>query len=219
LTSKAAVPAGADGLRRTNRRQIVNQDRGPSPFQQAKAALGWVAFIAGVLAVSVEVFLHRSRSFGERYVGLQGAAVLLIVPVFAAFWPGHDLRPLFWFLAAYLCMCFLVRVGVAIRLHREGPVQHSRYNGYPRAGWLTRRIGEEKVKLMVEPLLVFLAGILTLPYSEPLGAYLMLASAGLSLSVHLTVGYERMRIQNMNDAAIEQRDFAEGFRNRRGDRF
>lgn len=88
----------------------MNDDRPPGPIQQTKAVLSWIAFIAGVLAVSVEVFLRRSRTFGERYMGVQAALVILLVPIYCAWWGGYDVRPLFYFLAAYLFMCLVIRM-------------------------------------------------------------------------------------------------------------
>ncbi len=193
-------------------------DRPPGPIEHTKAVLSWIAFAAGVLAVSVEVFLHRSRTFGERYLGMQAAAVMLVVLFYGACWEGHDVSPLLGFLLAYLFMCFVVRIGGLIERRRTGVWEHSLYNGFPRILRLMPWLGEHRAKLYVEPMLVFLVGVFTMPLNEPLGGYLILASMGLLLSVNLTVGYERTRAMDMNDAAIEQRDLAERFRERRGNR-
>ncbi|MCK6486426.1 MAG: hypothetical protein HUU22_11045 [Phycisphaerae bacterium] len=193
----------------------MNDDRPPGPIQQTKAVLSWIAFIAGVLAVSVEVFLRRSRTFGERYMGVQAALVILLVPIYCAWWGGYDVRPLFYFLAAYLFMCLVIRIGGILERRRGGAPQHSRYNGFPRLCRLFPRVREVTVKSIIEPAVVFLVGVFMMPVSEPLGSYLMLASSGLLLSVNLLVGYERMRAMDMQDAAIEQRDLAESLRNGR----
>jgi hypothetical protein len=64
---------------------------------------------------------------------------------------------------------------------------------------------------------VFVTGIFTMSLSEPLGGYLMLASLGLLISTHLTVGYERRRAMDMNDAYIDQQNAVERFRRMRGE--
>lgn len=193
----------------------MDQGHGPSGPERLKTALGWVAFIAGALAISVEVFLHRSRTFGGRYVGMQAAAVILIVPLYSMFWEGYELMPLMRFLGAFLFMCFLVRLGGLARRSRDGQEFHSRYTGYPRLMRLMPRADERKVKGALEPLLVFFAGIFASPTSEPLGGYLILASVGLAVSVQFSVGYERQRVIDMNDAYLEQRYIAERFREMR----
>ena len=81
----------------------------PGMFESFRNSMGVGLFICRSFAVSIEVFLHKEM--GERYLGLQAAAVLLFVPLFSLFWPGFDLRPLMLFLLAYLVMCFFSRVG------------------------------------------------------------------------------------------------------------
>ena len=191
---------------------------GSSWSDQFKSFMGWFAVISGVLAVSVEVFLHRSRTFGERYIGINAALVLIAVPFYTLFWDGYDVMPLMLFLVAFMFMCFMARTGVLVRLRQGGPQEHTRYTGYPRILRLLPKLGERTVKLIVEPMAVFLTGVFTMSFSEPLGGYLMVASVGLLASVHLSVGYDRNRSLDMHDASIDQRHVAEGFRELRGDR-
>lgn len=54
-----------------------------------KSGAGWIAFFSGALAVSVEVFSRRIGTFGERYIGLQAAAIVLLLPFYTLLWPGH----------------------------------------------------------------------------------------------------------------------------------
>lgn len=194
----------------------MNPQQGDSRMERLKNAIGWIAFISGTLAVSVEVFLHRR--LGARYLGLQAAAVILLVPLYSLFWEGHDVAPLAQFLAVYLVMCFFHRIGNAARSRRGGAQEHTRYTGYPRLMRLLPRTSERTVKLVIEPIIVFLVGTFTLPASEPLGSYLMLASAGLIVSTHLSAGYERTRALDMHDASIDQRQLAEDFHGMRGER-
>lgn len=195
----------------------MNREQPQGSFQQFRVFLSWFVFLSQSLAVSLEVFLHRR--FGERYVGLQGVAAILIIFFYAGFWPGYDVTPLLEFLLAYLALCFLARIGVLRRRRRGGTQEHSHYTGWPRVMRLTGRLTEITVKQTVEPLLTFLVAVFTLPVSEPLGGYLLLATGGLIVSVNASLGAEHTRAINMNDALIDQRHLAERFRGMRGDRF
>ncbi len=181
-----------------------------------KTALGIVNFVCRSLATSVEVFLHRSGSFGERYLGLQAAAAVLCIFGYTAFWPYTDVRPVLGFMVAYIAALAVARVGVFVRRRRAGPAVHSFYTGTPRLTRLLGRASEFWIKRFVEPALVFIAGVLTLAANEPLGVYLMAASFALFASVNLAAEFVRTRALNMNDAFIDQSTVAEQFRDMRG---
>lgn len=193
----------------------VNHDQNISGPDRLRDVAGWVAFLAGTLATSVEVFLHRSRSFGQRYFGLQAAAVILVVPLFSLFWAGHDLVPLMYFLGAYLFMCLIARLCGFVRHRRGNPREHSRYTGYPRLLRILPWFSEHTVKVLIEPMIVFFTGVFTLGANEPLGGYFMLAAVGLFFSVNLSCNLDRVRALDMHDAAIEQQIVAERFRDMR----
>lgn len=190
------------------------QQGGPSQF---RAFVGWAVFIASALSASVEVFLHKPATFGERYLNVQAAAVLLILPFCTLFWPGHDPSPLFLFLMAYLGMCLVIRISGLLARRRGGSRVHTYYSGQPRVMRFTGRISERTVKAIVEPMITFFAGVLILPASEPLGGYLMLAAAALLMTVQLSIGYDRRRVLDMHDAAIDQKDIVDQFRDLRGE--
>jgi hypothetical protein len=195
-----------------------NEEQSPSGAQQFKAMVGWLTFVSSVLAASVEVFLHRARSFGERYIGLQASAVVAAIPLYTLFWTGCDVMPLMRFLAMFLVFCLFIRLGIIDRRRRGGPQVHTRYAGFPRICGILPWLSERSAKMIVEPVLVFVAGVFTMSYSEPLGGYLMLASVGLLFSVRLNANYEHVRALDMLDASIDQRQVAERFRVLRGDR-
>lgn len=191
-----------------------------SAAERIKTGVGILTAVCGTLAVSLEVFLHRSASFGERYMGLRAAAAILLIPFYAIFWPEHDATPLIGLLLAYLAMCFCIRIGVLTRARRGGQQVHSLYNGYPRLMTVTRGLFRERtVKLIVEPVLTLVIGALTMALSQPLGGYLMVASVGLLVSVHLSAGYDRVRAMDMYDAYVEQQQLSSTFQHMRGDRF
>jgi hypothetical protein len=177
-----------------------------------KLALSLIRFAFDSLALSLEVFLHRR--FGVRYIGLQAAGALLILFVYPAMWEGHDVRPLGGFLLAFLLMNAVARIGMMIRCWR-GDGEHSYYTGRPWLMSILRGSSELTVKRGYEPLLVFLVGALTLPWSQPLGSYLMIAAFGLLASVHLQHSEEVTKAMDMFDAYTEQRNVAERFRRMR----
>lgn len=194
------------------------EDQPPNNRNGFRNFVGIVVFVARSMAVSVEVFLHKTDSFGERYLSLQAAAAILII----FFWPvlcepWHDPEPMLMFLLAYLMMCAAVRSRLAIRSKRNLPQPHSRYTGTPRLMRFTGRMDEVRVKCIVEPLFTIAVGGLVLAASPPLGGYLMVAALGLLISNNLIEGSDRERVRNMHDAYLEQRRIVERFRDLRRD--
>src|ERR1700759_4854793 len=94
------------------------------------AAWGLALLLVSACAASVEVFLHRR--FGERYLGVQAAAVLLLIPGYCLGWQGYNVQPMFLLWIAYLLMCLAHRVGGLIARWR-GERGHSYYTGWPHA--------------------------------------------------------------------------------------
>lgn len=192
---------------------MQHEQRRPDPRIGFRNFVSILVFLARTLAVSVEVFLHRSETFGERYLDLQAAAALLLIFFWPAFCePVHDPLPMLVFLGLYLLACLTVRIAVHRRIRRGGPQQHSRYTGTPALMKRFRRTPEIKVKCVVEPIVVFLVGSVLLGFSPPLGGYLMVASAGLFVSTSLAENCDRKRNRDLNDAYIEQTRIAERFR-------
>jgi hypothetical protein len=193
----------------------MNQQSQGNNDRDYKALLIWVALIFRALTLSVEVFLHKGRTFGERYLGLQAAVAPLLMLLFPLLFPRHDPRPMLWLLFAYLAMCGAARLRLTLRRRRSGHV-HSLYTGQPRLGRLLRFASEITIKRFIEPPLVFTAGVLLLPRSEPLGCYLMLAGFALFATVNQSIVQERVRALEMSDAFLDQRSLAERFRDMRG---
>lgn len=184
----------------------AQQGRGPSVLQAV-----WL--VASAFAVTLEVFLRREM--GSRYLDRQAAAAVLLIPGFGLFFPERDLRPLMWFLGAYLLACSVVRAR-SLRRRFRGEEEHSRYSGWPVVLRLplVRRLREARAKAIAEPLLVWIAGGLTLAASVPLGAYLMTAALCLLLCEGMRRGYDAQRLMDMKDALSDQRRLAERFRRR-----
>lgn len=194
----------------------MNQQNAQPTPDHHRTLLAALHFVCRSLAATVEVFLHRSGSFGERYLGLQAAAGILCLFFYTAFWRYADVRPVLGFMVVYLAALALARFGVMTRLRRGGEQVHSFYTGAPRIMRFTGRLREETVKRIVEPMLVLLIGVLTMPASEPLGTYLMLVSFALFAVCNLAAGFERTRALDMNDAFQDQHNVAERFREMRG---
>jgi len=188
------------------------------PFEGVRKFLIVLRFAARTFATSVEVFLHKPGSFGERYLGLQALAALALIFFWPAFCePHHDPRPMFIYAGLFFIACVLIRLRTFARQRRGGQQPHSRYNGTPELMKRFRRMDEGKVKRVVEPWVVFLTGAAFLHFSPPLGGYLMLATVGLLISNCFSAEYERRRVTGLNDAYLEQRAIAEGFRDARRD--
>lgn len=180
-----------------------------------KSGLPVLMFVVQAWATSVEVFLHRG--FGERYLGLQAGAVLLLVPLYCLAWPHYDLRPMMMFLLAYLVMYCTARSKAVLRRWR-GEQFHSYYTGRPRLMRLLPRCDEVAVKRFIEPLIVLGIGYLSAQGNRPFGTYLMCAAACLIMSVTMSVAWSRTRALDLNDAVFDQQEVAERFRAMRGER-
>lgn len=191
----------------------------PQPQQQSQGGqgpggAGFVLLIARALACSLEVFLHKSSTFGERYFGAQAALAMLIIFVFPIFAPTQDPTPMMWFLAAYLVALMMARVACVARRKRGELGPHSFYTGTPR---LMGRLSEKTVKGMVEPIVVWVTSALLCELSPLLAGYLATAGVGLFISVNLTLAAERKRVLDMHDAFEEQRRTAQDWRAMRRD--
>ncbi len=181
-----------------------------------RRAANGLQFVAESWAVSVEVFLRRE--FGWNYIGAKGAAVLLLIPMFMLLWPEHDLRPLLWFLVAYLAMCAVARAQ-AWRRRSRGDANHSFYSGWPLLMGIFRGCSEVTVKQWFEPLLVGTVAFVIGENNVPLAAYLLGAAVCLFMSVFTREQSVRQRAAAMNDAVMEQEIIAERFREMRGEQF
>lgn len=181
----------------------------PNSSDGAKNGAGILAFIVECFAITVILFLRRR--FGQRYVGIQAVAGILLILFFCGLCPRYDARPMMLFLIAYIKAFFYARSGVLYRGWR-GNTEHSRYNGWPWLMCIFRSFRETTVKQFIEPPLVLVTGCLFCKLSEPLGAYLIIAAICLFASTSISNAWNRHRLLELNDAVIEQRQLAERFR-------
>lgn len=176
---------------------------------------GWATFVMRTWATSLEVFMHQN--IGPRYLAGQALAVLLLIPLYAGFWRGYDLRYMYGYWLLYIPACMLSRRKSKV-FAQFGRQCHSMYNGWP---WLLQakaKISELQMKQYYEPAMVFITGFSLYGYiNDPLGMYLMIGSACLFLSVGMSVVTSRHQAMDLNDLAIEQELTAERLRGLRGD--
>lgn len=187
----------------------MRQAQAQGGHEGSKGGTGFLLFVARALACSLEVFLHKPSTFGERYLGAQAALAALVLFVFPIFAPTQDPTALWCFLGAYLFMCAAVRAGSLARRQRGELGPHSFYTGIP---YGMGRLREATVKGAIEPVFVWLVSACLSECSPLLASYLAIAGIGLLVSVQLTVAAERKRLLDMHDAYMEQRRTAEDWR-------
>lgn len=204
----------------------MQQDPQHLPTPSFGTVQSFIVLAVNGLALSVEVFLHDFRSFGVRYVGLQGIVPVIFVPVLVSFFlpergpisPEHDPTLLLCLLGIYLLLIAFARLS-AFRRAATGDSTHSYYSGAPWIMGRNCRIPEVTLKAYLEPLLVAGLAFLLLDYNEPLAIYLLIAVSCLfAMNLQATMSM-RGRVMDMNDAVAEQEIVAEQFRNMRHDNF
>lgn len=187
-----------------------------NPQMERGLGVALVLLVRGLCA-TVEVFLHKPESFGERWAGLQvivGFLLMLAYPV--VFWPGHDPAPLYGFLGAYTAMLMWVRLRTFVRHRCGGLLPHSQYSGTPRLLRLLPRFKEETILCVVEPLLVVVMGGVVTEFNDPLGCYLLIAGFAMLASSNLNASEQAHRARRMRDARIDQQALVQTFRERHG---
>ena len=169
------------------------------------------------LATSIQVFIRGG--FGARYLGLNAAAVLVIVPLFFAFKRVTDFREIGFYLGSYVVLCCLHKRGIKLRLSR-GEVWHTYYDGEPLLQRFVPRLkcSEVTFKRWFEPFLVLGAGLLWAESNEPIGTYLMLCGASMACMTHMYQVQEATRLNDLNDSILDQQSLAERLRGSRGGR-
>jgi hypothetical protein len=185
--------------------------------RQLQQGMGCLMLVLRALAATVEVFLHRSSTFGDRYLGVQSGLAVPLIYFYPVFWEGHDVRPLYAFLLAYLFMCGVVRMASVARRRRGELGEHSYYAGTPRLMRIVGRMREATVKGVVEPALVLSVGAAVGKFNAPFGGYLMIAAGALFFSAQAMQTAERRRVLDLHDAYMEQRRIAEQWRSVRRD--
>lgn len=181
-------------------------------IEDAKQALAFLLFASQVITSPIEPILRTG--FGRRYFGLPSFFGLFALPLWMLFWPEQDSRPIWGLWCLFIVMQLYARIQCVL-MGRQGQLIHTRYNGFPRLGFILRRTHERILKGNCEPMLVMGVGLFVMNSSPPLGSYLF--TAGICLAINLLVldALERARVMDMNDALIEQESLAERLREQR----
>lgn len=186
------------------------QEERPMTFaQKMQSTVNWVQFACHTFSAPVEAWLRHG--FGQNYFGVSALFSLLLIPLWGTFFPDSSLTPLFGFWWGYLAMMLVARIDMFRRWSR-GEVEHTRYSGRSRLHRILPRASELAVKGSIEPVFVLILGIGVLTLSEPLGSYLIAAGISMMVSVRIAIMDDRRRLQELSDAAIEQRQLAHQFR-------
>lgn len=197
---------------------MMQHDQQQNGSQRIGKTANWFMLVCRALAVTVEVFLHRPATFGERYLGVQVPMAMAILMCFPILLPAHDPTPLMVYFGAFLVMCAVIRGASVKRRLRGEPQPHSYYSGEPRVMRRKRGTSEIRVKAVQEPLVVWIAAFCMQSFSEVLALYLVAAGAGLLICVNAARTQERSRALDTNDALIDQRRVAEQWRGMRRDK-
>jgi hypothetical protein len=188
------------------------QQRSQNPQQSSQAGAQVVAELIEALGrsicLTIEVFLHRG--FGSRYVGC-GFLGMAVIFVFAKFFPGQDVLPLYCYMAAYGVLWLITAVSTLIRCWRGKDRVHSRYTGRPYLWRLLPNWKEMNVKHL-EALAVILLGFGVHYLNPPLGYYLMMAASLVFLRGYSMAVEQRTRAVELNDMVIEEKLVADQFR-------
>ncbi|QOJ14164.1 MAG: hypothetical protein HRU75_05745 [Planctomycetia bacterium] len=197
------------------------QRQEPEPVASQKGinnALGVMTFVFRAFAVTIEVFLRRPDSFGERYFGLQAAAGFMLILIWPAFWEGHSPGPMLVFLALYWLALLIARLRTKWRVRRGGPQPHTLYNGAPTLQKVWRRSPEQRIKTVIEPLYLVFMALCVAIMSVPLATYMALAGICAAASSGMSGALQHRRTMDLHDAFVEQRGSAEAFRRMRDGR-
>jgi hypothetical protein len=157
-------------------------------------------------ATVVTPFLRTG--FGAEALGLNA----LVAFVMMTFLACKD-QAMSGLLGLWLLAVIVQRVRTRLAIHR-GEIIHSRYAGYP---WLAMKMPfvrkEQTAVGIVEPMVIFLVGVLLCPLSVDVGGLVSTSAVSLMLQHGIEAEIDRKRMQQMRDAEIEQRYYAERFRN------
>jgi hypothetical protein len=170
--------------------------------QPAGPVVDWPVIVFMSAGLPIELIFHDIRTFGVRSIGSRATIALLMMALFVGFHPNDNPAPLGFFMLGTVLLSVLAFAIGKIQQWRGVPI-HSRYTGRPYLMWFLRFLSESTVK-RIEPLIVFVFGVVIHCVNSPLGSFLMVASVCLGLRVM----FERIRRNeqalDINDALIEQ---------------
>lgn len=186
----------------------MNAERDQSSFWVSpRESLNWLKFLADAHAACLVPFF-RTR-FGTEGIGVSGLAAFVLILAYAGFARAPEMLTYFW---AWLFAVVVQRCRTW-RLVLSGWQEHSRYTGWP---WLAMQLpfvrGELVAKGVGEPALCLVVGTLLCSISDALGQFVMVGFLSIGIGTAIDIQADRMRLRRMRDAAIEQRQLAQWYR-------
>jgi hypothetical protein len=150
-------------------------------------------------------------------LGLPHALAAVLLFLYPALWPVHQLASIWAFLILYIVAFNIRRVGVLRRRFSGHALQvHSRYDGRSYLHRVLPRVSERWIKAYAEPALVVIAGIALLTALPAIGTYLLVAAVLMSGEARAEHDRVRRRAQDMHDAMINQQIETDEFQHLRG---
>ena len=210
-----AKSIGPDFTRSELETSLSNNSQTPDMLEDGRKGMNFLLLIIRAWAISLEVFLHHRM--GARYPGNAGALVLVFVPFYILWWEEYDVTPMFFFMLAYLTMCVVHRLASIRRRLQKREMGHSHYNGIPLIWRFFRHQTECQVKLILQPALIFMYGILVAALNRPLGYYILGGTICMAASTAISMAIDRHETMNLHDSLIEQQMLAKRFREERGE--
>jgi hypothetical protein len=153
------------------------------------------------------------RDFGTDALGFPAFFAMFLI----LFVGGLGRIPeLFPYLGIWLLALACQRVRT-LWLRKQGAVWHSRYEGYPWLALSLLRNGKEwQAKLLIEPVLCLLAGVVLYQFYPALGSFVMAGFVSMAMLEAINRELDRRRLAAMRDAEIEQRWLGARYRGQAG---
>jgi len=175
-------------------------------FEEIRTNAGTAHGLLQAVCATVRPFLSRWGTHGEAFYGRHALlGYFVLMPIYYSLWQGDPkaVGVLYFWVASLVILG--VQQAAAQGLRRRGYECHSRYDGVP---WLPGK-DELAVKGKGQPLLMFVAGFVSLPFSPALGLWLILAAVGLAVDVAAALTRENARVRAMRDARFEYLNVAQ----------
>ena len=195
----------------------MHQHNSQEMGEQSKRGPAAFGLVLRALSVSVEVFMRDSRTFGQRYLGVQAAAAIGVLCIYSLFCDPSEAGWIYGFLCIYVFALAVARGQSNANRRRAGVVPHSYYSGRPLLMRLNGHLKEGQVKGVLEPIVVWVAGGVIVGSHPALGFYLILAGTAVMLTSQVANAAERKRVLDMHDAYMQQRQTVEEWRDVRRD--
>ncbi len=174
-----------------------------------KWALPSVKFAYKMLAVSAEVFCRHS--FGRRYTPTLLASFFCSF-LFLSLYRSAAPQPCPALIDIYLLIFFILVLFHIVRVWRPRATMHSYSNGHSWEFWSRHNFNPSTVKILIEPLINVVAGVVLLPANALLSVWLLLSGACLFIKELLSYWQLRNRVLDSMDARLEGERIGTGVR-------